>query len=361
MKRRRYYYVILAVISIIVLITLGYYLSQSGVQKTAITSFTSVYTGTYSTYTQGIGTVFQPPKGANYSIGSEYPSGPRFVRIRAVNTEGYSVAKTLWSIPEYTAMQIIQMVGELHPQVLERMTQGVFNWTAPVLVCSSCSPMTYGQFLNASMNACECYIIPRLDILSAGSVQNFLAEAQYLLSVPVVPRFSMLSVDSWGLFCSTTNSCNCQFDQEIFQSLYSMGWKGIGVLFANPPYIGTCGWATFVDFDISTNISGSWTINQNFLSQIKADATVQKVLLYAPDFPTQAQQLLSTCTSSNHGCDQIENVLSYAASEQSQLGYSYVYTVVQNGQQVNWDATHFFSSNGTSIYDIMRNLMNSYD
>jgi hypothetical protein len=130
-----------------------------------------------------------------------------------------------------------------------------------------------------------------------------------------------------------------------------MGWKGVGVLNAGVPYYGTCGWATYVDFDVTQS---NWSINQNLWTSIKSDSTVQKILYYDPDFPGQAQSLLATC---DPYCDKASSVMEQAASDQLTYRITYVYPIVQNF----WDTTSMLLSNGTSIYQIQQNLMNAYN
>jgi hypothetical protein len=345
---------IIAIIVIIALAALGYSLTVAPrISKVSSTTSTSSFTNT----SLAIGTVTQLPKNANYSLGAEYPTAQRMIRMRVVDPQGYSASQMSWTSPNENAQQILSMISQSSPQVLERMTAGVFNWTFQVPVCSGCAPMTYGQFLNASMDACQCYIIPRLDILDTWSKGTFLAEAKYLLSVPVYPRFSILSIDQWDDFCNQQN-CNCALAQEIFHTLYQMGWKGVGVLNGVPPYHPTCGWATYVTFDINKT---TWQINSAFLSSIKADPTVQRILMYDPDFAGQALALQATCGSASGGeyysCDQMASAITYAARNQAQYGYTYVYNI----EQTFWDSTKMFTSNGTSIYDIELSLMNKYN
>jgi hypothetical protein len=297
-----------------------------------------------------IGVVTQLPPGANYPLYAEYPTGPLFVRMRVSNS-GHD-----WTSPGVNAQQALSMISQMKPQVLERMTSNVFslNWDVPV--CSGCSPMTFGQFLNASMDACQCFIIPRIDINATWDSGTFTQDAQKILDMPLSPRFSILSIDDWGPFCSS-HTCNCSLDNQIFQPLYAMGWKGVGIL-SGDPYPGSCGWATYATLDINGN---TWQIKQPLLDSIKADPTVQKILMYDPDFPDQANTLLNTCGSSSGGkyysCDQIASAITYAAQNQQEYNYTYVYPI----EQSIWDVTNMFTSNGTSIYDVMLGLMNAYN
>jgi hypothetical protein len=247
------------------------------------------------------------------------------------------------------------MIAQLHPDVLERMTTETFDPSAPVPVCDGCEPMTYGQFLNSSMAACGCYIIPRLDVNSTWPAGTFLAAARQILQTPVIPRFEILSVDNWGSFCLKTANCTCSLDQQIFQPLYAMGWKGVGVLNAAPTYYSTCGWATYDDFDAN----GKGEVVQSMLNAIKSDPTVQKILLYDPDFPGEAQGLLAEC---NPYCDTFVSELQTAVSQQSTYGYTYVYPI----EQTFWDANQIKTSpsgafHGQNLYQIYEDWMREYN
>ncbi|MDA4123413.1 MAG: hypothetical protein OK456_09565 [Thaumarchaeota archaeon] len=324
--------------------------SSSGSASSSSSSTTSASKSTSSstsTPNYAIGVVKSPPTGANYPSGAEYPTGPIFARFRVFDSG--------WTSPQYNAQQVIAMIAQLQPNVLERMTTNTFNVDASVPVCSGCQSMDYGQFLNASMSACKCYITPRLDINATWPAGTFLSDAQQILSTPVVPRFQILSIDNWGSFCSQT-SCTCALAKEIFQPLYAMGWKGVGVLNAGSPYHSTCGWATYVDFDISGN---SGTVPQALLNSIKADKTVQKILLYDPDFPGQAQAFMSEC---NPGCDSEVSSIQVAVSQQSSLGYTYVYPI----EQTFWDANQIVTSasgayHGQTLYQIFQGWMKEYN
>lgn len=308
----------------------------------------STSTGTVST-SSGIGIVSVLPPGANYPMGSYYPTGPLFVRFRVVQGNQ-------WTSPQYTANQILSMISQLKPNVLERMTTDAINPMLQVPVCSSCASMDYLQFLNNATSVCRCYIIPRLNInTSFWQSGEFLSIAREILQTNVSPRFTILSVDNWGTFCEQ-NSCTCSLDQQIFQQLYQMGWKGIGVLNAAAPYYGTCGWTTFTDFDTGGN---SGAVNQNLLSSIQSDKTQQKILLYDPDFPGQAQKWLAEC---NPTCDSQITDLQMVVSQQSSTGYTYVYPV----EQTFWDANQINTSlsgpyQGQNLYQIFESWMNQYN
>jgi hypothetical protein len=299
------------------------------------------------------------PKGAKYPVGSWYPAGPLFVRMRMV--EGSS-----WSSTE-NAQQALSMISQMKPNVLERMTDSVLTpgtLARPVPVCSGCAAMTYLQFLNDATKDCACYIIPRISVGSIDDgIASFEDQAQTLYNTPVNQPFKILSIDYWQEDCKSDphfHCDSCSWDQSVFQPLYAMGWKGVGVLEgagANG-YYSTCGWATFVDFDIN-NLD--WTLPVKLISIIHSDPTVEKILMYDPDFPGQAQDLQNTCSSGSsskqlHGCSFVASQLTYAAENQQKYGYSYVYQI----EETFWDSNRMFKGS-TSIYHIEIGLMHKYN
>jgi hypothetical protein len=215
--------------------------------------------------------------------------------------------------------------------------------------------MNYLQFLDNATALCNCYIVPRLDIASTWDSGTFVTSAKQILQTPVLRAFTILSIDNWGQFCQS-HPCNCTLDQQIFQPLYQMGWKGVGVLNGGPPYWSTCGWSTYTAFTANGN---SWVVGQSFLSTIQADKTQQKILLYDPDFPGQAQRWLAQC---NPTCDSPISAIQQPISQQAALGYTYVYPI----EQTFWDANHINTSStgqfqGQTLYQIFKTWMNQFN
>jgi hypothetical protein len=321
----------------------------SSTAVSTITTSSSSKTSSSSGLVAGIGIVNSLPQGANYPLGSYYPTGPRFERFRVVQGNQ-------WTSTQYTANQILTMISQLKPNVLERMTTDAIDATLQLPVCSGCAPMDYLQFLNNATADCGCYIIPRLNInTSFWESGEFLSTAKEILQTAVNPQFTILSVDNWGTFCQE-NNCSCSMDQQIFQPLYQMGWKGVGVLNAASPYYGTCGWSTYAAFDANGN---TWAVNQNLLSSIQNDKTQQKILLYDPDFPGQAQKWLASC---NPTCDSQIGPIQQVIAQQASQGYTYVYPI----EQTFWDANQIKTSSsgtygGQTLYQIFQNWMNTYN
>src|SRR5438445_160338 len=80
----------------------------------------------------------------------------------------------------------------------------VLDSNPAVPVASGSPPMTVGEFLNASMRACNCYIIPGVS-LNQYDQGTFFTTARALLALPVYPKMVYLSLDKWHDF-STNHS-----------------------------------------------------------------------------------------------------------------------------------------------------------
>lgn len=269
------------------------------------------------------------------------PPGNRFIRIRALTSN------SAWDLPNYNAQQVLQMIAQLHPDVLERYISGPQNINAPVPVAAGEPQMTAGEFLNASASACGCYIIPRLT-LADYSNGTLLQAAQGYLSLPIFPRLHYLSLDNWGAFAA--NHTQAQIT-GMFQELYAQGWWGIGVNDCGGVYT-TYGYATWADFCISTN---GWVPNSSQLASLGEESNIQLRLLYI-DFPNPMAQFMQLPV------DQEGSVLSSVASAQQQEGYLFVYPILQS----SWDASARVTSasgpyKGETLFQLMAALMNQYN
>ena len=270
------------------------------------------------------------------------PPGTRFIRIRALNP------RSAWALPGYDAQQVLSMITQLKPGALERYTTGRQNPNAQVPVAPGSPPMTAGEFLNESMRACNCYIIPGVSLYEYDH-GTFFSTSQALLGLPVYPKMQYLSLDKWHDFNQNHSSDEVK---GMFQQLYSQGWAGIGVN-ANGGYFPTYGYATFSDFRIDPS---NWQPDMANLATVKSESNVKVVLLYI-DFPRPMDQFAALSP------DQEAQILTdNIAPAQSSDGFYFVYPIVQ----AFWDSNNHVTApggpyGGASIYSVMMGLMQQYN
>ena len=315
--------------------------SSSTTTETSTTStLTSSSSSTTSTSTTS--TVTSSTTTSSTTAGQSSPPGKRFIRIRALNPH------SAWGLPGYDAQQVLAMISQMRPDALERYTDGPQNPNAAVPVASGSPPMTVGEFLNQSMRACSCYIIPGLSLNLYDQGRLFTA-AQSLLGLPVYPKMMYLSLDSWHNFSKNHSPDQIQ---SMFQQLYSQGWAGIGVN-ANGGYFPTYGYATFTDFRISPS---NWQPDSANLADARSESNINVVLLYI-DFPKPMDSFAALSP------DQEAQILTdNVASAQSSDGFYFVYPIVQSF----WDSNNHTTSSGghyqgETIYTVMLQLMQQYD
>ena len=271
-----------------------------------------------------------------------YPPGTRFVRIRALESN------SAWPLKNLTAQQVLNVISDIKPDALERYVSGPQNPSATVPVAPGSPPMTVGEFLNASMSACKCYIIPRLSLGSYDS-GRLLTQSANLLTLPVYPMMRYLSLDNWKPFAASHSSDEIK---GMFQKLYAQGWAGIGLNECDG-YSPSYGYATFADFCVSTN---TWEPNIIQLTGLKAESNIGLRLLYI-DFP-QAMANFSALSPTQEADILAHNL----APVQSKDGFLFVYPIVQG----IWDSTTRFTPSGSayggkSIYEVMKGLMGQYN
>ena len=271
-----------------------------------------------------------------------YPQGTRFIRIRALEKN------SMWALPDYDAQQVLRIISDLKPEALERYVSGPQNASAPVPVAPGSPPMTVGEFLNASLRACECNIIPRLSLGNYDS-GKFLNEAASLLSMPVYPKMRYLSLDSWTPFASSHTSDEVK---GMFQRLYDQGWAGVGLNECGG-YSPSYGYATFASFCVSTN---TWKPIAVGLAQLKNEPNIKLRLLYI-DFPDAMKNFSALSTTEE--ADIFAQKISPAQSED---GFVFVYPIAQSFWDSMTRVTPAESAyGGASIYEVMKGLMNQYN
>ena len=82
-------------------------------------------------------------------------------RAIRLNTLG---SHSSWTLGNYTAQQILGMLNDLQPTLLQRYVSGSQVPSRLVPVCSACSPMTAQQFLQSSEDISNSVIIARISL-----------------------------------------------------------------------------------------------------------------------------------------------------------------------------------------------------
>ncbi len=284
------------------------------------------------------------------------PPGARFIRIKAIENGAWELANPQYGY-SYTAQDVLAMISQLQPSVLERYISGpVSDPNAPIY---SGGP-SIANFLNQSMAACSgCTIVARIDL--AGGYDPAKA-ASTLYNLPLAQHLQYLSIDNWGPWARSHSKSD---RDNLFKALYAEGWKGIAVNECGG-YVSSDNYATFADSCVSDGGSTwqNWQINTNMLSQIRnsqTDKNIQLVLLYI-DFGTpHSGEMYDFDTKLSP--DSQANVLTYnIASQQSNYNVDYVYPIVQEFWNANLHTTsHNGPYGGQTLYRVMLWLMNQYN
>ena len=250
--------------------------------------------------------------------------------------------------PDYTAQQILAMVGDLKPTMLDRYISGYQNPNLPVPVCSGCPPMNIGQFLQSSEEVSGAVIMARISLneYDAGTIFN---TSQDLLNIPINPPIRILSLDDFGGFFANHSEAVIS---TMIQTLYAQGWYWIemgGCADANNIPNGQTNYASacfrYPNWQIQPGSISSWTSHSSVLQ-----------MLATMDFPNDIPYLLAM-----NGNAQEAAIFSNVAGNQSVYDYSMIYFVMQG----NWDTNLVNITSGPyaghTLYYEMKMLMQQYN
>jgi hypothetical protein len=270
------------------------------------------------------------------------PVQTRVVRLRALNDF------SSWAAAGYNAQQILGMIGDLQPTMLHRYISGPQDPAAFVPVCQTCDPMTVAQFLQASEGVDGATIVARLSLNDYDS-GALLPEAQALRNIPISPRLTWLSLDDYGGWSQNHNSS--QF-VSLVDDLFAQGWTNLEA--------GGCGSHAGIP-DGSTNFASAcyrnpdWVVSQASVASWTSYHSIRFVLA-VPDFPGDIAILESMGGSAREA-----GIFSDLAGNQSQLGYSLVYPILQG----DWDSKNVTiiagPYSGSTLYGEMKDLMNRFN
>lgn len=268
------------------------------------------------------------------------------IRIRTLSNRGQRSRPAKWDSEQYNAQDILEMISELRPQVLERYTDGPIDPEYQVPVAPGQPPMTALEFLNASVKAGApgCIITPRVS-LKDYEKGTFFETAQSLFDLPVTPRMRILSVDNWGDFHKAGHSL--EEVREMFEKLRAQGWEHIAVNMVGGVH-DPLGYPSFAEFGVLKD--EGFVPDFEKLDRMKALGYLEKQLLYI-DFPGQVVKFKADF-GPDERADHLVNVL---GGQQKAKGYIFVWPILQGP----WDSKDLFTTaegkyRGASLYEVMK-------
>eukprot|EP01043_Picozoa_sp_COSAG02_P021471 COSAG02_NODE_1091_length_14628_cov_1693.422810_4_plen_374_part_00 len=283
------------------------------------------------------------------------PPAPVYMRLRVMTTKERheDVNQSMWQLPNHTATEVLAMIADVKPTLLERYFSGRANLSAPVPVSPGEPPMTVGEFLNrsAANGASGCSIMPRLSLWEALDTQDSLLDtAAHLKALPIHPPMTALGLDNWANFASDP-SVNASVVRKLFTELRAQGWTTLSVNEVGGVHSAE-GFADMADFGTSvTNGAADAEPNWQELKKIKADPTIKHALLYI-DFAGQMMRFMNNSSPDDIASALLDRIATNALQEER--GYSFVYPMVQSF----WDSTVLFTKPtgrylGKSVYSLM--------
>ncbi len=253
-----------------------------------------------------------------------------------------------WMYPDkYNAQDILEMIEDLKPHVLERFITGKQQRKAQVPVREGNSPMTVVEFLDAAQEAGapDCLIIPKLNItwISWGKEKYFWDSAVNNFRLPLKRPIRTVNLDNWNAFIKKHGE---QKGRKLLKQLKEIGYETIGVNMAGGYKTGF-GHLSFANFLIN---DADWSIRLSTLEKLRQDPDIGQYYLYI-DYPGQMEEFMKV--SPDQQADILTKVIQPAEKRE---GFVFVYPILFD----DWDANEHITSDGgpyqgQSIFKVILN------
>lgn len=280
-----------------------------------------------------------PDKLAGQAVSkNEMPDGI-YVRIIA-----YGAAfKAEWGPEKHDAQDLLKMIGELKPTVVNRFITGCKDPEIKVPVAPGQPEMTLGQFLAAAMKAGGpgCTIAPKVHLNEIWPDDYRMKAAQTLRDLPVTPRLTMLDLDCWF----KKNSSHAD-NKKLLQQFRDMGWTNL--VFNPGPYKSAYGYESSVMTYMSEK---RWQVPEAKIKGLHQKG-IRLPLLHI-DYPYQINIFRRLPP------DRQAKIIEDIRSAQTRLGFRFIYPILMGDR---YDSTRIFTSkdgpyHGASLYEVMKGLI----
>ena len=247
--------------------------------------------------------------------------------------------KQEWDAENHNAQDILKMIGELKPDVLNRFIDGKQNPDLKVPVADGQPDMSELAFLNAAMKAGApgCTISPKVHLNKTWSDAYRMEAAQSLRDLAVTPKLTMLDLDCWF-----AHPKDAEGNRALLQKFRDMGWTR---LVTNPgPYKHAYGYESSVMTYMNEK---TWLVPKAKIGELHRRGIALPLLHI--DYPAEITAFRGLKP------DRQAEIINSASAAQRPLGFRFIYPVLYG----HYDATRIRTSkdgpyHGATIFEVIR-------
>lgn len=268
------------------------------------------------------------------SHGHHAPSGI-YVRITP-----FALAFTSkWTAPGHDGQDILHMIKELRPDVLNRFITGKPK-TGTKIAMGGGQTMGFTEYLTEAMRAGApgCYLTPKVHLNKIWTDEYRMGAAKALRELKVTPRLHALDLD-----CYFSGGGKDAHKKQLHQ-FKEMGWQQLGFNYAGqiPEVFG------MASYGMAAVSKHSWKINTGALAKMKKQGV--KTPLVHIDYPKAIAQFGKLPPDR-----QADIILKYIAPQQKKLGFRFVYPILYSGYDSTKEITRKNGKyKGASLFELMK-------
>ena len=245
-----------------------------------------------------------------------------------------------WSLDGHHAQEVLKIVDELKPAVINRLLTGMPNPDRNVPVAPGAPPMTELAFLQAVLNAGApgCTISPKVHLNEIWPDDYRMQAARRLRDLPLTPRLTMLDLDCWF-----KHPGDAAGNKALLQTFRDMGWTDF---VTNPgPYKRAYGYESSVMTYMNEK---RWEPPKAKIEALHKKGVALPLLHI--DYPYQINLFRGLPPDR-----QADVITKNIAPAQFQLGFRFIYPILTS----RYDSTRIRTSQagpyrGATLYEVMK-------
>lgn len=251
--------------------------------------------------------------------------------------------KSGWDADGHTAQDVLRMIEELKPDVLNRLVSGRQNWDDKIPVAAGSAPMSIIEFLNGAMKAGAhgCTISPKVHLNATWPDDYRIQAAQSLRDLPLTPRLTMLDLDCWF-----ERPHDAAGNKALLEQFRNMGWTDF---VTNPgPYKSAYGYESSVMTYMSERL---WQPPEAKIKHLHEKGI--KLPLLHIDYPYQM-----TIFRGLPPDRQADIITKNICPAQRKLGFRFIYPILIG----HYDSTKIHTSKdgpykGATMFEVMKQMI----